>query len=465
MKALPRRRPTLWAAVFCLLSFTGLWLAQRAAQVSMVDLMVYRAEGWAVRTGTDLYDLRATRYELPTTYPPFAALLFTPLSLPTVGVVKVLATAVNLALVAALTQLSLRLVGDRLPVPRPAAALLVAAVAVWCEPVWSTLRYGQINLLIAVLVLWDLTRRPGHRWAGVGIGIATGIKLTPALFVVFLALAGLAARRGRRTWGRRHREPRPSGSPQPSGSPRPREGLRREELRRAGVATAAFAATVALAGLVLPRDSRRFWTDVVLSADRPGDVEEAGNQNLRGVLARALHTVDPGLWWLLAAALVGCVGMAVAVGAHRAGERLPYGRAWSALACAITALLVSPVSWSHHWVWAVPVALLLCAEARRRRTARWVGGAALTGLLFCSYAIWYPPHVVPRHVELRLGSGQMLLTAAYPLLGVAFLAVAGCLTVRALRTPPAASLAPQGPHGPRARAEGVSRRRPSYARG
>ncbi|TVL94466.1 hypothetical protein CD790_01505 [Streptomyces sp. SAJ15] len=439
----------------------------------MVDLMVYRAEGWAVRTGADLYDLRATRYELPTTYPPFAALLFTPLSLPAVGVVKVLATAVNLALVAVLAQLSLRLVGDRLPVPRPAAALLVAAVAVWCEPVWSTLRYGQINLLIAVLVLWDLTGRPGHRWAGVGIGIATGIKLTPALFVVFLALAGLAARRGRRTWGRRHGEPRLSRSPRPR-EELPREELRharpagREELRRAGVATAAFAATVALAGLVLPRDSRRFWTDVVLSADRPGDVEEAGNQNLRGVLARALHTVDPGLWWLLAAALVGCAGMAVAVGAHRAGERLPYGPAWSALACAITALLVSPVSWSHHWVWAVPVTLLLCAEARRRRTARWVGGAALTGLLLCSYAIWYPPHVVPRHVELRLDAGQVLLTAAYPLLGVAFLAVAGCLTVRALRTPSDASVAPRGlygPRGPRARAEGVSRRRPSYARG
>ena len=102
-------------------------------------------------------------------------MLLTPLTVMGTGVLRTFGTAANLALMVALAHFSLRLVGRR--VPRAAAVL--AGVAVWCEPVWTTLRYGQINLLIAVLVLWDLTRRTGHRWAGVGTGIATGIKLSP----------------------------------------------------------------------------------------------------------------------------------------------------------------------------------------------------------------------------------------------------------------------------------------------
>ena len=156
----------------------------------MIDVMVYRAEGWTVRTGGDLYAMRATYAELPTTYPPFAALLFIPLTLLDVADMRTLATAGNLVLLVAVVHLSLRLIGRPSRVSKPASVLLIASLAVWCEPVWTTLRYGQINLLLTALVLWDLSRRSGHRWAGVGIGIAAGIKLTPALFVVFLALCG-----------------------------------------------------------------------------------------------------------------------------------------------------------------------------------------------------------------------------------------------------------------------------------
>lgn len=130
--------------------------------------------------------MRATSANLPTTYPPFAALLFTPLTLLGVPEMRTLATAGNLLLLLALVHLSLRLVGR----DRPGTALWVAAVLVWCEPVWTTLRYGQINLLIAVAVLWDLTRRENNRWAGVGIGLATAVKLTPGLFVVLLLVVG-----------------------------------------------------------------------------------------------------------------------------------------------------------------------------------------------------------------------------------------------------------------------------------
>jgi hypothetical protein len=411
-RARVERRPALWAAGLCLLSFTCFWIAQSAAHVSMIDVMVYRAEGSTVRTGGDLYGLRATYAKLPDTYPPFAALVFTPLTLVDAATMRTLTTLTNLTLLVVLVQLSLRLLGRPPALPRPAAAPAIASLAVWCEPVWTTLRYGQVNLLLAVLVLWDLTRRAGHRWAGVGIGIAAGMKLTPALFAVFLALAGavLAWRRVR------------SG-----------EAAWNPVLRRALVAAAAFAGTVAVTAVVLPRDSRTYWTRVLFATDRPGHVEDTANQSLRGVLARALHTGEPAGWWLLPTAAVACAGLAVAVTALLAGERrLPHANAWAAVSCAVTALLISPISWSHHWVWAVPMVMLLAVEATSRRSAPWAVGAVLAGLVFCSYALWAVPHGTTRP-ELHQSVGQMALSAVYPVTGAVFLAVAGVVSVRAPR--------------------------------
>ncbi|MFD1828130.1 MULTISPECIES: glycosyltransferase 87 family protein [Streptomyces] len=417
VRAYLQRRSVRIAAVVCLLSFTAFLTAQRAADVSMIDLMVYRTEGWTARTGGDLYAMRATHAELPMTYPPFAALLFMPLTLVGVPEMRFLATAANLVLLVALVHLSLRLVGRPLALPRPAAVLAVSAAAVWCEPVWTTLRYGQINLLLAVLVLWDLSRRADHRWAGVGIGVAAGIKLTPALFAVFLALCGLVC-----AW-RRLRGP-DGGA---------RRGVWNHWLRRASVAAATFAGTVLLAALVLPRDSRTFWTDALFSPERVGRVEDTANQSLRGALARLLHTADPGSAWTAAAAAAAAAGLAVAVAAALAGpRRLPSAHAWAVVSVACTALLVSPVSWSHHWVWCVPAVLLLGSEALRRKGALWWAGAGGTALLFCSYALWWVPHGSAERLELRQNGVQMALSAVYPAAGAAVLLLAAAAVGGAL---------------------------------
>ncbi|MEV5975655.1 glycosyltransferase 87 family protein [Streptomyces sp. NPDC052114] len=390
--AAARRRVPLAAGV-CLLSFTAFWIAQRAADVSMIDLMVYRAEGETVRAGGDLYALRATEALLPTTYPPFAALLFTPLTLLGTADLRTVATLGNLLLLVVFVRLSLRLIGDG-PIgderhARVESALWVSALAVWCEPVWTTLRYGQINLLLAVLVLWDLSRRPGDRRAGVGIGVAAAIKLTPALFAVLLLLTGAVRAMRGDAW--------------------------RPAVRHACVAAASFAGATLLAAAVLPYDSWRFWTRMVFEAGRVGFAEDTANQSLRGVLARLLHTGEPGGAWALAAVAVGAPGLAVAVTAALRGER-----ARSALACAATALLVSPVSWSHHWVWCVPMVLLLGTEAvRRGGRAPWaVTGAA--ALVFCSYALWWVPHGTGR-LELGQNYGQMTLSALYVVTAFGFL--------------------------------------------
>ncbi|MCS0638137.1 glycosyltransferase 87 family protein [Streptomyces sp. LP05-1] len=376
-----RDLPLPAAAAVCLLSFAAFWAAQRAAHVTMLDLSVYRAEGETVLSGGDLYAMRATTANLPTTYPPFAALLFTPLTLLGVPEMRTVATAGNLLLLLALVRLSLRLVGR----DRWVTALLAAAALVWCEPVWTTLRYGQINLLIAVAVLWDLTRRERNRWAGVGIGLATAVKLTPGLFVVLLLAVGLirAREHGWNPW-----------------------------LRRAATATGVFVAVTVGSAVALPYDSRRFWTEMIYETGRVGRTEETANQSLSGVLARLLHTTDPGHWWLVAALLVGAGGLTVAVRAALRGDR-----AVAAVACGLTALLVSPISWSHHWVWCVPLLVLLAA-----RPGRHWGWTAGTALVFASFALWWVPHApAPVRLELHQNPGQMLLSALYTLLGLAVL--------------------------------------------
>lgn len=420
VKAYVLRRPTTLAAAACLVSFTAFWAAQHAADVSMIDLLVYRAEGWTVRNGLDLYEMRATHAELPTTYPPFAALLFIPLTLLEVGDMRGAATVVNLAALLALIHLSLRLLGRPLRVPRPAVTFALAGAAVWCEPVWTTLRYGQINLLLAVLILWDLSRRPGHRLAGVGIGIAAGIKLTPALFAVFLALCGAVEgwRRLRRT-----------GNAADLWNPR---------LRQAAVATVTFLGTAVFAALVLPGDSRTFWGEALFQPSRVGRTEISDNQSLSGVIARLLHTGDPGSLWAGPALLVAILGLGSAVAAMLAGQRrLPHAHAWAVLACAVTALLICPISWSHHWVWCVPLVLLLGAEAQRRSSKSWLAGAVLTAALFCSYALWWVPRATGSDSppELRQNGAQMLLSGIYPAIGVAFLTLTAVVALRALRRP------------------------------
>jgi alpha-1,2-mannosyltransferase len=375
-----RRAPV--APVACLVSFAVFWVAQRAADVSMIDLMVYRAEGAVVRAGGDLYALRTTDARLSATYPPFAALLFTPLTLLDTTTMRTVGTAGNLALLVVFVRLSLRLVGHA----HVQTVWWVAAVAVWCEPVWTTLRYGQINLLLAALVLWDLSRRPGDRWAGVGIGLAAAVKLTPALFAVFLLVTGVVAR---------HRHG--SGSPW---------------LRHARVAASWFAGATLLTAAVLPYDSWRFWTRVVFAAERVGQAEDTANQALRGVLARLLRTPEPGAAWVVTAAVVVAAGLGVAVAAELGGQR-----PWAVTACAVTALLVSPVSWSHHWVWCVPATLLLATRAYR-------AAAVGTMPVFSSYAPWWVPHGPGRH-ELHQNGVELMLSALYGTAGCLFLVIAG----------------------------------------
>ncbi|MFF9502000.1 glycosyltransferase 87 family protein [Streptomyces sp. NPDC014656] len=403
--------PLVAAAAVCLVSFAAFWVAQRVAHVNMLDVMVYRAEAETLRAGGDLYAMRATSANLAMTYPPLAAVLFLPLTLVDVPLMRTLSTAGNLLLVLGLVRLSLQLVRPALASPARRAdlwrtTLWVAAAVVWCEPVWTTLRYGQINLLVAVAVLWDFTRREGSRRAGLGIGLATAVKLTPGLFVVLLLVAGLLLwrrDRGMNQW-----------------------------LRTALTATGVFLVTTLAMVVALPADSKTFWTRTLFETGRVGHAEETANQSLSGVLARLMHTDAPGLWWLTAAVLLGGAAMALAVRAAVRGDK-----AVAVVVTAFTALMVSPISWSHHWVWCVPLLILLYDRATRA----WpVTGAV--ALAFASFALWWVPHD-PGRPELDQNAGQMLLSAVYPLTATAVFAGYALAVRRTRRT--GAEKAPDAP--------------------
>ncbi|WP_405820975.1 glycosyltransferase 87 family protein [Streptomyces sp. NBC_00838] len=320
-----------------------------------------------------------TEWRLPATSPPFAAILFVPATWLPVATLKALAVVGNVLLLVLLVRLSWRFAARR-PAAIPATLPLsvpvpvVVALGLWLEPVFRTVLHGEIGLALACLVLWDLTRPDHALGKGFAIGIAAGVELTPALFIAYLLLTG-----------------RPG------------------DVRAGLTALASLIGTMLLGALVLPRSSFDFWTLRVFGTSGPGEAWSADNQSLQGLFARALHTPEPGVGWALACVVITFAGLWLA---RRAVVRAGH-ETWGVLATALTTLLVSPVSWSHHWVWCVPLLAVLLAEGRWRT-------AAAVALVFSARTFLLVPH--EGGAELRLAWWQQVAASPYPLLALAVLA-------------------------------------------
>ena len=287
----------------------------------MRDLAVYRAGGLITRHVTPPYNPHAyaALYSwhgpnaVSFTYSPFAAVVFAAGSLlPWTGLrwAMTLASLGALALSLWLTFGALGYSNRRV---RAGATLLVTAAALLTEPVQQNLALGQINVLLMLLIVVDLLLPGQHWWNGIGIGVAAGIKLIPLIFIPYLLLTG--------------------------------------RFRQAATAAGTFAATLALGYLILPHDSQKYWRDgLFLKANQIVFLGTRGNQSLRGIVTRFAGTVASGNTpWLALAAVVVIVGLLTAAALCRAGHPVP-----GMLACALTGLLVSPLSWDHHWVWGAP---------------------------------------------------------------------------------------------------------------
>ncbi|MGC5050956.1 glycosyltransferase 87 family protein [Micromonospora sp. DT48] len=342
------------------------------------DFAVYQAGAAAATRGDGhLYEVTHQGTDgivLGFTYPPFAAFLLQPIAYvdPSVGVgIWLLVSVVALSAVVGVT---LRALG----VAASAGAVLTGTVALLpVFPVAGHLQVGQVGLFLMLIVLVDLLRGPGRRWHGLGVGIAAGVKLTPLIFVAYLVFTG--------RW------------------------------RAAGVALAGFAATIGIGFAWRPQDSARFWGGGLLDTDRvTGDPRTVLNQSLHGALARLGDTADVRAVWLPLAAAVAVAGLVIAARCARAGEPL-----LGVLACAVTGLLVSPVSWHHHWVWCVPALTLLVVRGRRagHRIAVLLG-VALWAVLVLS-AGWTV--IGLRGTDLHFQGWELLHTNTYVLVGTAAL--------------------------------------------
>ena len=352
-----------------------------------IDLEVYRFGVQAWLSGGDMYGpLPETsgRIALPFIYPPFAALLLSPLAL----VPWPVAWAGLLGLSALALGATLFVVARRLwPSGGRGGALSVASIALplalavtpnnpidfaapregltfGLEPVVQTIEFGQVNLLLMALVALDcLAREP--RWPrGLLIGVAAAIKLTPAAFVLFFLL--------------------------------------RRDPRSAVVAAVSGIAASALGFVVAPRESWEFWL-----GGPAGGVSGSPfftNQTFQAVLVRAgvEGPVRTGVWLALCVALL----LAVAPVIRRAPAPL------ALVATAGVALLVSPTSWSHHWVWVALALLVAAATAWRARSAGWTAATVLTAAVFV-----VAPHRLglPRagEAELAWGPWQQVLGSTY----------------------------------------------------
>ncbi|MEU4711876.1 glycosyltransferase 87 family protein [Nocardia salmonicida] len=350
--ALPRTTLTLLlllgTAVFGVtLLFTTMdpWMDSGGILVGGLDVHIYRDGGWRVVHDRALY-IDPTHYGLLYTYTPFSALVFLPLLLVPWAHVTTTWMVLNLLVLFAVALQSFRMLGYRTTPRLAAVCALLTLACTFAEPVRTTLYYGQINLVLMLLVLWDFSRAENSKLRGIGIGIAAGIKLTPLYFIAqYLA---------QRRW------------------------------RAAATGALTFLASIGLTALVLPRDSYQYWTSTFFHSGRIAPDVHPANQSLRGAIAHLTHGPAPVWLWLLIAIPIALAALWLSAVLVRRGEPL-----LSVTLGGLTACAISPYSWGHHWVWFVPLLVYLIHRAQTR--APWWLAAGGLSLAIAAWNYTYTP--------------------------------------------------------------------------
>jgi alpha-1,2-mannosyltransferase len=306
------------------IGLAAVWFAVRAHHYH--DLRVYQGALRSWVHGGDLYS-----YVLPEerrfgfTYPPFSAILMLPLvaiPLPVAEIGSVLAT------VAAIVIAMYALVGPiatRFAQPRGQVVASAVLLALGLDAVRQTLAAGQIDMYVFLLVALDLMVLPlatggASRWAGVGIGLATAIKLMPAVFLAYLLVAG--------------------------------------RYRQAVVAVSTFLAAGLVAIVVAPHESWIYWTRVLWRFDRVGSPAQTSNQSVRGMLARLGLNGSVTVWWLISVGLLTAIWWVRVLRATRLGDSLGGFALTGAYVC-----LLAPITWVHHLVFLLPALVRLTVWA------------------------------------------------------------------------------------------------------
>jgi hypothetical protein len=438
---LRRVRPSLALRVFVILATIAgsIWAIHVFGRhYTFFDLRIYHGAMVWWTHGGDLYDFVAPNTTLGFTYPPFAALMMAPMALLPTLVAGWTTTVVSLAGLVLLLIWLLVPIADRCGWSRWSAVALAVPLAAATEPVRETLGFGQINLLLAVLIYADfvalrsraqvaiesgpdgppgrITRLSVLRrlWAtgalaGVGVGLATAIKLTPGVFIIYFAVT--------------------------------------KQWRAALASVATTLGVTMMTFMVTGKAAGTYFGSVVFDTSRVGTVDSTANQSLAGILARLYDSpTTPTLMWLSFSALLLAVGLTRAMNAHNVGDELA-----AFTIVGLTGNAICPISWSHHLVFLIPALIVLGDSALRRRRAvrglavrgQWnrgpTGIPALAGVgraiatlgvytLFVVSPIWMYEHKLPLHSHYSDGLHGALWENS---LGLAVIALIVLLPARA----------------------------------
>ena len=344
MRAVASGRGWGWPVLAAVVAFVG--ATAMALWHRELDLSTYLLGG-AHAWSDDLFTVTYPTDHLGFTYPPFSALLFAPFAHLPPRLCAVVFSWINLAAVFGLLAVSLRAVGrslDRRTVLWWALALVLPVL--FFDPVRQTLMLGQVNIILALMIVADLTMDlPVPR--GVLVGLAAAVKVTPLILIPYLLLT----RQGR-------------------------AGV------RAGVT---FVAAALVATACNASTSWSYWTHDIRDPQRAGSLSWIGNQGVVGASERVLgHTLTTPTTFVIVLG-VSAVGLLVAAGACRRSSAV-----LGLLVVEATESLASPVSWSHHFIWMVLlVAWLALAEDRPRYGEWWALGVAV---LLWAAPYWWVPH-------------------------------------------------------------------------
>ncbi|MFB4276118.1 glycosyltransferase 87 family protein [Nonomuraea sp. MTCD27] len=300
------------------------WLTNPDDQ-RLVDLDVYRTGGQMLLEGRPVYDYVTPAPQLlPFTYPPIAAMLAVVLAKMSWLTAQWVWTAGIFVALAVTVWFSFRQVleGETLRKYAPWVFALLMVLCTYLMPIRDQVRFGQVDILLVALCVADCVARRPWWPRGFLIGLATAVKLTPGVFLIYLLVT--------RQW------------------------------RTFFMAAFAAAVLTLLPFGVIPQDASDFWFSALLDPERLGANAATTNQSIRGMLIR-LYMPDllTSAIWVVIVAVVGWYGFRGARDAYKANDPLT-----AVALVGLMAVLLSPVAWIHHLAWVVVVLAAIVGDGR-----------------------------------------------------------------------------------------------------
>ena len=437
----------------------------------------YALNNWF--SGNSLYDWYALPdYKMyPFTYPPFGAWALSPLTwfdYETAARLMIMAIALQTAVIVALVGRSLGWSWGSAFAIAPWAAILVQQCL---EPFTQSVGFAQVNTAMMALVMIDVAAPDSWKGRGVASGLAAAIKLTPAIAVLIFLL--------RRQWrsaitmvatslavtllswvispGESARfffdamwDPQRAGDAYYTSNQNLKGFVARALPENTWSITWAIAVALALEAAIwlclCIQAAARVVTPHVISDDAAPSTGAAssaapGTLNAAAPATGAASSAAPATGATVSAAsaaLAAPAGDAVELAASDAvatpdaaapvppSPVLPENLATLLTAAVIMTLglLVSPITWSHHWVWGLASVVALIAVALRLKSAPLAAAALVQGALFIMAPHWWFSHGQVN--ELNWNVAEQLVGSSYTLAAIASgVALAWALPVQA----------------------------------